>query len=50
LGAALDARTRRPPFGSAEYELIAVFTGWNIYGGPTLDAPHALQKVIDSVR
>jgi hypothetical protein len=22
----------------------------NIYGGPTLDAPHALQKVIDSVR
>jgi CubicO group peptidase (beta-lactamase class C family) len=33
-----------------EYDLVAVFTGWNIYGGPSLDATHALQKVIDSVR
>jgi CubicO group peptidase (beta-lactamase class C family) len=33
-----------------EYDLIAVFTGWNIYGGPSLEAPVALQKVVDSVR
>jgi CubicO group peptidase (beta-lactamase class C family) len=33
-----------------EYDLLAVFTGWNIYGGPSLDAAFALQKVIDSVR
>jgi CubicO group peptidase (beta-lactamase class C family) len=33
-----------------EYELVAVFTGWNIYGGASLDAPSALQRTIDSVR
>ncbi|HEY7697424.1 MAG TPA: serine hydrolase, partial [Vicinamibacteria bacterium] len=33
-----------------EYELIAVFTGWNIYDGPSLAAPLALERVIDSVR
>ena len=33
-----------------EYELVAVFTGWNIYGGPSLAAQFALERVIDSVR
>jgi CubicO group peptidase (beta-lactamase class C family) len=33
-----------------EYDLIAVFTAWNIYGGPSLAAPLALERVIDSVR
>ncbi len=33
-----------------EYELVAVFTGWNIYGGPSLDAQLALERVVDSVR
>jgi CubicO group peptidase (beta-lactamase class C family) len=33
-----------------EYDLIAVFTAWNIYGGPSLESAFALQKVIDSVR
>jgi CubicO group peptidase (beta-lactamase class C family) len=33
-----------------EYDLIAVFTAWNIYDGPSLAAPLALERVIDSVR
>ena len=33
-----------------EYDLIAVFTAWNIYEGPSLAAPLALERVIDSVR
>jgi CubicO group peptidase (beta-lactamase class C family) len=33
-----------------EYDLVAVFTGWNIYDGPVLDARHALGRVVDSMR
>jgi len=33
-----------------EYEIVAVFTAWNIYDGPSLAAPLALERVIDSVR
>jgi len=33
-----------------EYDLVAVFTGWNIYGEPSLAAQFALERVIDSVR
>jgi CubicO group peptidase (beta-lactamase class C family) len=33
-----------------ESELIAVFTGWNIYEGPFLDAQLALSRVAASVR
>jgi CubicO group peptidase (beta-lactamase class C family) len=33
-----------------EYDLVAVFTGWNIYGGPGLDAELALSRVVASVR
>jgi CubicO group peptidase (beta-lactamase class C family) len=33
-----------------EYDLIAVFTGWNIYDRPELDAHLALSRVIDAVR
>ncbi|MDA0706617.1 MAG: serine hydrolase [Proteobacteria bacterium] len=33
-----------------EYDLIAVFTGWNIYGEPTLDSAVALQRVLEAMR
>jgi CubicO group peptidase (beta-lactamase class C family) len=33
-----------------EHDLIAVFTGWNIYDGPLLEAQHALGRIVDSVR
>lgn len=33
-----------------EYELVAVFTGWNIDEIPSLDAVMALERVLDSVR
>jgi CubicO group peptidase (beta-lactamase class C family) len=33
-----------------EYDLVAVFTGWNIYGGPALGAHLALSRVLASVR
>ena len=33
-----------------DYDLVAVFTGWNIYGEPSLSAQLALERVIDSVR
>jgi CubicO group peptidase (beta-lactamase class C family) len=33
-----------------EHDLIAVFTGWNIYDGPVLDPHLALSRVIASVR
>ncbi len=32
-----------------EYNLIAVFTGWNIYEIPSLDASFALNSVIDAI-
>jgi hypothetical protein len=31
-------------------ELIAVFTGWNIYDKPELDPQLALGRVLESVR
>ncbi len=33
-----------------DLELIVVFTGWNIYGTPALDAQFALGRVLQSVR
>jgi CubicO group peptidase (beta-lactamase class C family) len=33
-----------------EHDLVAVFTGWNIYEGPTLEAQHALGRIVDSIR
>ncbi len=33
-----------------EHDLVAVFTGWNIYEGPALDAHLALSRVVASVR
>jgi CubicO group peptidase (beta-lactamase class C family) len=33
-----------------EYDLIAVFTGWNIYDIPSLDAKFALERVLQSVQ
>lgn len=33
-----------------EYDLIAVFTGWNIYDKPALDPIFALEKVLNAVR
>ncbi len=33
-----------------EYELIAVFTGWNIYDVPELDGEFALKRVLEAVR
>lgn len=33
-----------------EYELVVVFTGWNIYEGPVLDAHLALSRVLASDR
>ena len=33
-----------------ELELIAVFTGWNIYGKPELDPQLALDRVLGAVR
>jgi CubicO group peptidase (beta-lactamase class C family) len=33
-----------------EYDVVAVFTGWNIYDEPPLDAQMALERVIASVR
>ena len=31
-------------------ELIAVFTGWNIYDKPALSADHALDRVLEAIR
>lgn len=33
-----------------EYDLIAVFTGWNIYGKASLDDDYALSVLLDAVR
>ena len=33
-----------------ELELIAVFTGWNIYGHPELDPRDALGRIVLSVK
>jgi CubicO group peptidase (beta-lactamase class C family) len=33
-----------------EYDLIAVFTGWNIYDIPSLDPKFALERVLQSVQ
>jgi hypothetical protein len=33
-----------------ELQLIAVFTGWNIYGRPALDTSFALARVLEAVR
>ena len=33
-----------------EYDLIAVFTGWNIYDKPALDPQYALARVLESIR
>jgi CubicO group peptidase (beta-lactamase class C family) len=33
-----------------EYDLVAVFTAWNIYGGPSFPAELALERIIESVR
>ncbi len=33
-----------------EYDLVAVFTGWNIYDKPSLDSQYALARVLESVR
>ena len=33
-----------------EYDLIAVFTGWNIYDKPALDPIFALEQVLNAVR
>jgi CubicO group peptidase (beta-lactamase class C family) len=33
-----------------EYDLIAVFTGWNIYDKPALDPVFALDQVLNAVR
>ena len=32
-----------------EYDLIAVFTGWNIYGTPALDGGYALARLLEAV-
>jgi len=33
-----------------EYDLVAVFTGWNIYGKPALDTDLVLEQLLKSVR
>jgi len=33
-----------------EYDLIAVFTGWNIYAEPPLDGDYALKHLLEAVR
>jgi CubicO group peptidase (beta-lactamase class C family) len=33
-----------------EYDLIAVFTGWNIFDTPPLDAGYALKHLIEAIR
>jgi CubicO group peptidase (beta-lactamase class C family) len=33
-----------------EYDLMAVFTGWNIYEQPSLDSEFALRRVLQSLR
>ena len=33
-----------------EYDLIAVFTGWNIYGKRALSSELALERVLQAVR
>jgi len=33
-----------------EYELIAVFTGWNIFGAPELSADYTLERLIEAVQ
>jgi hypothetical protein len=33
-----------------ELDLIAVFTGWNIYDKPTLSPQLALERVLESVK
>ena len=33
-----------------EYDLIAVFTGWNIFGTPPLDESYALKHLIEAIR
>jgi CubicO group peptidase (beta-lactamase class C family) len=33
-----------------EYDVVAVFTGWNIYEGPSFSAALALERVVASVR
>ena len=33
-----------------EHDLIAVFTGWNIYDKPTLSPQLALERVLESVK
>ena len=33
-----------------EYDLIAVFTGWNIYAKPPLDGDYALKHLLEAVR
>ena len=33
-----------------EYDLVAVFTGWNIYGTPSLDENYTLPIMIEAVR
>ena len=32
-----------------EYDLIAVFTGWNIYDTPALDGGYALGRLLEAV-
>lgn len=33
-----------------EYDLMAVFAGWNIYEQPSLDSEYALQRVLEALR
>jgi CubicO group peptidase (beta-lactamase class C family) len=33
-----------------EYDLIAVFTAWNIYAGPELDENYALKRLIEAIK
>ena len=37
-------------FAVPEYDLVAVFTGWNIYETPSLNRNYALSSVIDAVK
>jgi CubicO group peptidase (beta-lactamase class C family) len=32
-----------------EYDLVAVFTGWNIYDKPSLDEDYVLQKILEAI-
>ena len=33
-----------------EYDVVAVFTGWNIYGTPALSPVLALERVMEALR